>query len=151
MANMKAPKRLGAAGLALLASLTVTVALSGETGPEPVTGSVSLGTFNRYIFRGYRLGRDSVVFEPALSVSYRGFSAIFWGNIDMKEKATPSFVPDRPGQKSFNETDLTALLCVYVRESSGSRLASSTMGRNIRPKLRSSTSAPAWPSRESQP
>ena len=25
----------------------------------------------------------------------------------MKEKATPSFVPDRPGQKSFNETDLT--------------------------------------------
>ena len=40
-------------------------------------------------------------------MSVRGFSVTFWGNIDMKEKATPSFVPDRPGQKSFNETDLT--------------------------------------------
>ena len=104
---MKAFRRLGATGLALLSSFALTVALSGETGPEPVTGSVSLGTFNRYIFRGYRLGRDSIVFEPALSVSYRGFSAAFWGNIDMREKATACFVPDRPGRKSFNETDLT--------------------------------------------
>jgi hypothetical protein len=104
---MRALRRLGAAGLALLASLALAVALSGETDSGPVTGSLSLGTFNRYIFRGYRLGRDSIVFEPALSVSFRGFSAIFWGNIDMREKATPSFLPDRPGRKSFNETDLT--------------------------------------------
>ena len=104
---MKALRRLGAVGLVLLSTVALTVALSGETGPEPVTGSASLGTFNRYIFRGYRLGRDSIVFEPALSVSYRGFSATFWGNVDMREKATPCFAPDRPGRKSFNETDLT--------------------------------------------
>ena len=47
-------------------------------------------------------------FEPALSASYQGFSISFWGNIDMREKATPCFVPDRPGRKSFNETDLTS-------------------------------------------
>jgi len=47
------------------------------------------------------------VLEPSLSVSMRGFTATFWGNIDMKEGATPSFVPDRPGRKSFDETDLT--------------------------------------------
>ncbi len=104
---MKALRRLGAVGLVLLSTVALTVALSGETGPEPVTGSASLGTFNRYIFRGYRLGRDSIVFEPVLSVSYRGFSATFWGNVDMREKATPCFAPDRPGRKSFNETDLT--------------------------------------------
>jgi hypothetical protein len=104
---MKALKRLGAAGLVLLSSVALAVAQSGETGPEPVTGSASLGAFNRYIFRGYRLGRDSIVFEPALSVSYRGFSVAFWGNIDTREEATPCFAPDRPGRKSFNETDLT--------------------------------------------
>ena len=104
---MKALQRLGAAALALFSPFVLTAVLSCETGPEAVTGSASLGTFNRYIFRGYRLGRDSIVFEPALSVSYRGFSAVFWGNIDMREKATPCFVPDRPGLKSFNETDLT--------------------------------------------
>ncbi len=94
-------------GLVLLSTFALAVSLSGETAPRSVTGSASLGAFNRYIFRGYRLGRDSIVFEPALSISCSGFSAIFWGNIDMKEKATPCFAPDRPGRKSFNEADLT--------------------------------------------
>jgi hypothetical protein len=78
-------------------------------GDDSVSGSASVGVLNRYIFRGYRIGAASVVVQPALSVSYRGFSASFWGNIDADEGATPSFVPDRPGQMSFNETDL--VLC----------------------------------------
>ncbi len=104
---MNTLKRMGTVGLVLLSTVALTVTLSGGTVPAPVTGSASLGTFNRYIFRGYRLGRDSIVFEPTLSVSYQGFSVLFWGNIDMREKATPCFAPDRPGRKSFNETDLT--------------------------------------------
>jgi hypothetical protein len=100
-------RRVGAVSLVLLGAVAPTIVLSGGAAPASVTGSASLGTFNRYIFRGYRLGRNSVVFEPALSVSYQGFSAAFWGNIDMREKATPCFSPDRPGRKSFNETDLT--------------------------------------------
>jgi hypothetical protein len=75
-------------------------------GDDSVSGSASICILNRYIFRGYRIGAGSVVVQPALSVSYLGFSASFWGNIDTDEKATPCFVPDRPGQKSFNETDL---------------------------------------------
>ncbi len=100
-------KWMGTVGHVLLSTVALTAALSGEVVPAPVTGSASLGTFNRYIFRGYRLGRDSLVFEPVLSVSYQGLSVIFWGNIDMREKPTPCFSPDRPGRKSFNETDLT--------------------------------------------
>jgi hypothetical protein len=72
-----------------------------------VTGSASIGVFNRYIFRGYELSADSIVIQPAINISYRGFSAGFWGNIDSNEHATQSFVPDRADQKSFNETDLT--------------------------------------------
>lgn len=72
-----------------------------------VTGSASVGVFSQYMFRGYELSSGSAVIQPALSISYKGFSAGFWSNIDSEENGTQSFVPDRPGQKSFNETDLT--------------------------------------------
>lgn len=78
-----------------------------HTEEPPVSGSASVGVFNRYIFRGYELSSDSIVIQPAINISYRGFSAGFWGNIDSNEHATQSFVPDRADQKSFNETDLT--------------------------------------------
>ena len=101
------PKRIGTFGLGLLMIVALKANLTGQGTSAPVMGNTSLGAFNRYIFRGYRLGRDSLVLQPVLAVSVRGISVTFWGNIDMEEKATPSFVPDRPGQKSFNETDLT--------------------------------------------
>lgn len=75
---------------------------------EPaVSGSASVGVFNRYVFRGYELSTNSFVIQPSVSVSYKFFSASFWGNIDSDEHATQSLVPDREGHKSFNETDLT--------------------------------------------
>jgi hypothetical protein len=73
----------------------------------PVSGSAGLGVFNKYVFRGYELSADSVVIQPSVSVSYKYFSASFWGNIDSEENPTQSFVPDRADEKSFNETDLT--------------------------------------------
>jgi hypothetical protein len=88
----------------LLSSSFVSNLYAEEKG---ITGSASAGIFNRYIFRGYELSNDSIVVQPALSVSYKGFSAAFWGNIDTDEHPTQSFVPDRKGHKSFNETDLT--------------------------------------------
>ncbi len=78
-----------------------------EEAPPGVTGTATMGVFNTYVFRGYELSRDSIVFEPGLSASYGGFSASFWGNIDSKEHATQNFVPDRDHRRSFNETDLT--------------------------------------------
>ena len=91
---------------ALLLALSFGPAGLLSAGDQSISGSASLGIFNRYIFRGYRIGRDSAVVQPALSVSCGGISVSFWGNIDIKEKATVCFVPDRPGQKSLNETDL---------------------------------------------
>jgi hypothetical protein len=74
---------------------------------EKVAVNASLGVLNRYVFRGYQIGKNSLVFQPSLTAAYKGFSANFWGNIDSDEHATQTFKPDRPGQKSFNETDLT--------------------------------------------
>jgi len=93
-------------------SLAVVVAVLSSIGivyaeETKVTGSASAGVFNQYIFRGYELSTGSVVIQPAVNVSYKGFSVGFWGNIDTDENSTQSFAPDRPGQKSFNESDLT--------------------------------------------
>lgn len=74
---------------------------------DKVTGSVSVGVFNKYIFRGYELSKHSAVIQPALTASYKGFNASLWGNIDTDEHPTQSFVPDTIDRKSFNETDLT--------------------------------------------
>lgn len=94
--------------LILAAVLISFVSLSSLYAEETkVTGSASVGVFNSYVFRGFELSSDSLVVQPALTVSYKGFSASFWGNINSKETPTQSFVPDREDQKSFNETDLT--------------------------------------------
>lgn len=78
-----------------------------EAAGSAVTGAATLGVFNKYIFRGYELSKDSLVIQPGLTASYGGFSAGFWGNIDTREHETQNFIPDRPGHRSFNETDLT--------------------------------------------
>jgi Bacterial protein of unknown function (Gcw_chp) len=74
---------------------------------NPATGSASIGLSNRYLFRGYELSAHSAVIQPAVTVSYNGFGISMWGNIDTDEHPTQSFVPDRKGEKSFNEADLT--------------------------------------------
>lgn len=71
------------------------------------SGSASVGVFNKYVFRGYELSAGSVVIQPSAGITYNGFSVSFWGNIDSEENTTQNFVPDRPDERSFNETDLT--------------------------------------------
>mgnify|MGYP001627235141 FL=1 len=93
---------------ALLVLLSFSVVKAEEAAKEEnVTGSVSAGIYSRYIFRGYELSSGSGVIQPSVTLSYKGFSINYWGNIDTNEKQTQSFVPDRPGKKSFNESDLT--------------------------------------------
>jgi hypothetical protein len=41
---------------------------------EKVGLTSNLGVFNRYTFRGDRIGRDSIVFPPSLAPAYRGLS-----------------------------------------------------------------------------
>jgi hypothetical protein len=77
---------------------------------EKVTGNVTLGVFNKYVFRGYELSRNSFVVQPAVTASYKGFSVTYWGNVDSSAHDTQSYLPsasDKDGRKWFNETDLT--------------------------------------------
>ncbi|MFH2045609.1 MAG: hypothetical protein ABIK92_10735 [Pseudomonadota bacterium] len=93
---------------AALFLIIITIATSVVYAEEDVvSGSASVGIFNKYVFRGYELSKDSAIIQPALEASYKGFSASLWGNIDTNENATQSFVPDIADEQSFNETDLT--------------------------------------------
>ncbi len=104
---MRSVRHLVVVMLVVLFSFSLVHAEEAKQEEEKVTGSASVGVYNRYIFRGYELSSGSVVIQPSVTVSYRGFSVNYWGNIDTNERATQSFVPDRPGRKSFNESDLT--------------------------------------------
>lgn len=107
-------------------TLMLSVVFSAQAFAEEakVTGSASVGAFNKYIFRGYEISRGSIVVQPAVNVSYSGFSLGMWSNLDTKERWTQSSMTSDwksyagnggpqadPGQlggsKNLNETDIT--------------------------------------------
>ncbi|OIO28264.1 MAG: hypothetical protein AUJ60_07560 [Nitrospirae bacterium CG1_02_44_142] len=75
-----------------------------------VTGSAAVGVFNKYVFRGYELSSHSFVTQPSVSVSYKGFSASLWSNIDSNVHGTQSVSNANylaNTGKNLNETDFT--------------------------------------------
>lgn len=49
---------------------------------EKPTCDASLTVYSQYIWRGYELSKDSVVFFPEITVSYKGFGFTIWGDLD---------------------------------------------------------------------
>jgi hypothetical protein len=74
---------------------------------EKVTGTASVAFLNRYIFRGYEIGKSGLVVQPSLTASFKGFSATMWGNMDTNQRNTTSAVFSNEGHKGWDETDLT--------------------------------------------
>lgn len=78
-----------------------------EAAPAPdedsVTGEVAASILSAYIWRGQELSRHSVVIQPSITASYKGFTANLWGNVDTN--------PYSPGienhASNFTETDIT--------------------------------------------
>ena len=80
-------------------------AVAPEQKPEEdkVTGEIDLSVLSAYIWRGYEQNRYSVVVQPAVTVSYKGFSANVWGNLDTK----PYSPADNKYGAKYTETDFT--------------------------------------------
>jgi hypothetical protein len=78
---------------------------SAEQKPEEdkVTGEVAASVLSAYIWRGQELTRHSVVIQPSLTASYKGFTANIWGNLDTR----PYNVGDEKYSSNFTETDVT--------------------------------------------
>ena len=68
------------------------------------TASLGVDLFSQYIWRGFALSRNSVVFQPSLTGAYKGFSLNVWGNFDTSQ-SNPFVSTSR--QAKWNETDFT--------------------------------------------
>jgi hypothetical protein len=80
-------------------------ATTPEQKPEEdkMTGEIDLSVMSAYIWRGYEQTRDSAVVQPAITVSYKGFSVNVWGNLDTK----PYSATDAKYAAKYTETDYT--------------------------------------------
>jgi len=65
---------------------------------EKVTVGVSADFYEKYVWRGQHLV-DDWVFQPGVSVGYGGWTASFWGNMDLTNENTAN--------GEFSEIDLT--------------------------------------------
>jgi hypothetical protein len=70
---------------------------------DKVTGEIDLSVLSAYIWRGYEQSRDSVVVQPAVTASYKGFSLNVWGNLDTR----PYSAADAKYAANYTETDYT--------------------------------------------
>jgi hypothetical protein len=68
-----------------------------------VTGEAAAGILSAYIWRGQELSRQSVVIQPSATVSYQGFTANIWGNLDTR----PYAAGDQKYSSNYTETDVT--------------------------------------------
>jgi hypothetical protein len=114
--------------VALLSLCTATAAFSAEadykpsneeTPPERPAVNVSTDFLSQYVWRGVALSNKSLVIQPSITVSYKGFSANVWGNFDTDENN--EFRPH--GRANWNETDLTISYSHKIY-----KLLSATMG-----------------------
>jgi len=96
--NFNGTKKLitGIAAASLLLAAGINAAMAEEEVPS---ADASVGFYSKYVWRGYELSKDSMVIQPSLTTSYKGFSANLWANLD-----TDLYTSE--GNK-WNETDFT--------------------------------------------
>lgn len=65
--------------------------------------SADAAFMSQYVWRGYGLSKDSLVIQPSVTASYKGFSLNLWGNMDTSFQGTGDFEKN----SKWNETDMT--------------------------------------------
>ena len=84
-------------------AMTALPVISRAAEEAKVTGEIAASVLSAYIWRGQELSRDSVVIQPSATVSYRGFTANIWGNLD----TDPYSVTGGKNSSTYTETDVT--------------------------------------------
>ncbi len=98
---------------ALFVVLSVSISMFSFAADEPqaieaaqdekISGEIAASILSAYIWRGQELTRHGVVLQPSIMVSYRGFAASLWGNLDTE----PYAVGGQGNSSTFTETDVT--------------------------------------------
>jgi uncharacterized protein (TIGR02001 family) len=96
--NTKGLLMTGLMALSLTALISGTV-LAEEMAQDKPEADLTMGAYSQYVWRGFAFSDSSVVIQPSMTVSYKGFAANLWGNLDTDEKGLDT--------ANFNETDMT--------------------------------------------
>ena len=96
--NRSRTKKLitGITATALLLAAGIPAAMAEEEAPS---AEASVALLSRYVWRGFGLSDDSLVIQPSLTASYKGFGANLWANLDTDDTSVDSNL--------WNETDFT--------------------------------------------
>lgn len=65
--------------------------------------SADVAFMSQYVWRGWGLSKDSLVIQPSVTASYKGFSLNLWGNMDTSFQGKGDFEK----KSKWNETDIT--------------------------------------------
>ncbi|MBW1868211.1 MAG: hypothetical protein JRI73_02710 [Deltaproteobacteria bacterium] len=96
------PPALGA-GTTLAPGEGTTVATADQDEEDRPELSADVALLSQYVWRGWGLSKDSLVIQPSVTASYKGFSLNLWGNMDTSFQGTE----DSEKKFKWNETDLT--------------------------------------------
>jgi hypothetical protein len=102
---MKRFRAMNSKVLVVLTALVVCFAtvLPAVADEEKPTAEFSSAFLSKYVWRGFELSKDSLVIQPSATVSYKGFSANLWGNLD----TDPYSAGGSNETNNWNETDMT--------------------------------------------
>jgi uncharacterized protein (TIGR02001 family) len=96
--NRSRTKKLitGITATALLLAAGIPAAMAEEEAPS---AEASVALLSRYVWRGFGLSDDSLVIQPSLTASYKGFGANLWANLNTDDTSVDTNL--------WNETDFT--------------------------------------------
>ncbi len=94
-------RRLMLTGILALGLLTSATEMVGAEEDAP-SADLTVAAYSQYLWRGWATSRDSVVIQPSLTTSYKGFSFNLWGNLD-----TDKINLAGDDKKNWTETDMT--------------------------------------------
>jgi uncharacterized protein (TIGR02001 family) len=110
----KETREMVSANKKMIAASVVAVSLLGFGAStvlaeeEAPSAEASVAFLSKYVWRGYELSDDSLVIQPSLTASYKGFSANLWGNLDTSYNEEDYYGPGMPFDSNlWNETDFT--------------------------------------------
>ncbi len=78
-----------------------------EAPADKVEFALSMDVLSQYVFRGIAFSRDSAVFQPSFTVSYKGLAVNIWGNFDTNERNPFGVTSPNRNNPKWNETDFT--------------------------------------------
>ena len=86
------------AGLMTLSAVAAGPAMAEEAAPE---ADLSIAVYSQYIWRGWAYSKDSLVIQPSMTISHKGFGFNLWGNLDTDQTGMDS------ESFNWNETNMT--------------------------------------------